>query len=82
MSAICFPHVHNIDVQRAFGVVGGVARGIFDAEKFRQIKGNMEKNVVGADVSLRRAAVSSQCGRISTDGVGDALFHLFPGGEK
>ena len=36
----------------------------------------------GVDVGLLRAAVSRQLRRISTDDVGDALFHIFPGSKK
>ena len=75
-----FPHVRRTDVQKAFGVVGDVARSILHVEKLGQIKENMESNVV--DVGLLRAAAWGQLGRISTYYSGDSLFHIFSGGEK
>ncbi|CAM9627633.1 unnamed protein product [Ectocarpus sp. 13 AM-2016] len=74
-----FSHVEGIDVERAFGVVGGVAGAVFDEEKLRQIKEGMETYVVGVDAPLLRAADWLPWAQDFVDDVGEALFHVFPG---
>ncbi|CAM9756354.1 unnamed protein product [Ectocarpus sp. 4 AP-2014] len=74
-----FNHVEGIDVERAFGVVGGVAGAVFDKESLRQIKEGMETYVVGVDVPLLRAAGWLPWARDFVDDIAEALFHVFPG---
>ena len=75
---VVFPHVLRTDVVKSFGVVGGVARAIFNVGKFELLKDGILTAVGEVDVALlRRAArLSSGQNRIQTSEVGDKLFHI------
>ena len=75
---VVFPHVLRTDVVKSFGVVGGVARAIFNVGKFELIKDGILTAVGAVDVALlRRAArLSSGQNRIQTSEIGDKLFHI------
>lgn len=78
MPASRFPRVLRTDVVKSFGVVGGVARAIFNVEKFELLKDGILTAVGAVDVALlRRAArLSSGQNRIQTNKMGDKLFHI------
>lgn len=75
---VVFPHVLDTDVVKSFGVVGGVARAVFNVKKFELLKNDILTAVGEVDVALlRRAArLSSGQNRILTDEVRDKLFHI------
>ncbi len=77
-----FPHVRRTDVEKAFGVVGGVARAVFDVDKLGQIKRDMEDSVADVDINLLRSARVLSLARSHPDYARDALFHIFPGSEN
>ena len=73
-----FPHVLRADVVKSFGLVGGVARAIFNAKKFELLKDGILEAVGKVDVALLRRGARLSIGqnRIRTDEIGDKLFHI------
>ena len=74
-----FPHVPSTFVEEAFGVVGGVARAIFNELKYVQVKDGIEDAVNKLSLATLREEVSllTSSGRLPTDITGDKLFHVF-----
>lgn len=72
-----YPGVPDKDVKRAFDVVGGVARAVFSTDQLEAVKKRMETSVNGVDVGMLRAVASLPLGRMSTDDLGDSVFHIF-----
>lgn len=74
-----FPGVPKADVEHAFGVVGGVARAIFDEQKFMAIRSGLKSAANNVDVAKLITAVkaiSSEQPIFQTDEIGDKLFHI------
>ena len=76
-----FPDVPDSDVKDRFDVVGGVARAIFNKERFESLKGKILEAARKVDVGVLRDAVDREAKALSTDNIGDTLFHVFPGEE-
>ena len=73
-----FPHVLNADVVKSFGVVGGVARAIFNVHQFDFLKDEIWAAVGEVDVALLRQAAWLPRGKNSDEAVDivNALFHV------
>ena len=71
-----FPGVPSEDVEGAFGIVGGVARAVFDTDQLEDAKNAIEESVKKIDVGMLRAVASFPMGRMSTDDLGDSVFHI------
>ena len=73
-----FAHVPESDVRKRFGMVGGVARAVFDADKLGEVCVKMQRAASNMDLGVLQQTLLGDADRISTDRSGDALFHLSP----
>ena len=73
-----FAHVPEADVRERFGMVGGVARAVFDADKLEQVCAKMQTAAWNMDLGVLQQILLGDADLISTDRGDDELLHLSP----
>ena len=73
-----FPLTPSAVVKEPFSVVGSVARAVLGRKEMELHKREMKIAVGNVDLAMMRPVFTDESSTISTDAVGDVLFHLVP----